>query len=74
MNDLNIQLFNLENKLEQYLDNINEYSELARDFILGKDIELDKIELLDNLESVPVIINNIESILEKIENIYKSNK
>lgn len=66
MNGLNMQLFNLENKLEQYLDNINEYSELARDFILGEDIELDKIELLDNLESVPVIINNIKSILGKI--------
>lgn len=38
MNDLNIQLFSLENNLEQYLDNINEYSKLTRDFILGRDI------------------------------------
>lgn len=73
MNDLNIQLFNLENKLTLYLDNINVYTRLARDYILGDDGELDIVELLDNLESVPYIINSIESILEKIENIYKSN-
>lgn len=63
---------NIELKINNYLRDVEAYSESAYQYLIGNHLITDKEEILAGLCSIPECIEIIDKLIEELEVIYEN--